>query len=214
MLEDEETRPQQYSLEASHMHRIYRRAIRTVLIVILLPGVLFGLSRCGPAPADPIAQTADGPVVLGVESELVNSTGSLQIGDMAPDFVYTLADGSTHQLSDLRGQKVLLNFWATWCGPCKIEMPDIEEASRRFRDENLVVLAVNHTESVDAIEPFGRDLGLTFPLIANQSGDIIDAYVARGLPTTFFINTDGTISYKQIGMIDLAFIQQRLEEMQ
>jgi peroxiredoxin len=136
------------------------------------------------------------------------------VGEMAPDFAFTLADGTTQKLSDLRGKKVLINFWATWCPPCMAEMPDIQEAADTYENEGFVVLAVNSAEEQAKVEAFAEEYNLTIPLITNRSGDISMAYGARNLPTSFFLNTDGTISYRQIGIMDKAFIETRLENMQ
>lgn len=184
----------------------------------LLVVVMLMVSACGsqePAAAQPVP-TPGGPIVIAPESELLERPDGtlLEVGDPALDFSYTLADGTTTKLSDLRGQKVLLNFWATWCSPCKVEMPDIERAVQEFGSEGFVVLAVNHGEEAAVIEPFARELGLTFPLIANPSSDIVNGYSAIGLPTSYFINSDGTISFKQIGVMDFDFIAQRIEAMQ
>jgi len=163
----------------------------------------------------PAALTVDpGSVVIATSSQMLGgANGVPQEGQVAPDFRYTLADGSSVMLSELRGKKVLINFWATWCAPCRLEMPDLQQAHERYGDE-LVVLGVNLVESPNDIVPFGQEFGITFPLIANRSGDIRDAYAALNIPTTYFVNSDGTIADKHLGVVDLASIEQRLAEMQ
>ena len=188
---------------------------RWPVILVLVSFLLALLAGCG---SSRVMQptTAAGPAVIAVESQLLetDSNPRLQVGDPAPDFAYTLADGSTHTLRDLRGQKVLVNFWATWCAPCEVEMPDLERAAQQLGDTGLVVLAVNHSEQVDVIEPFAQKLGVTFPLIANPDRDIIQGFAVINLPTSYFIDTDGIVSYKHIGLMNFDFIKQRLEEMQ
>lgn len=186
-------------------------------LLALMFVVLFLLTACGTQATTTSRPAASGPVVVATDGKIVDNdarSAQLQVGDQAPDFVYTLPDGTTQKLSDLRGKKVLVNFWATWCGPCTIEMPDMQAATQRFGAEEFVVLGVNHNEAVEVIEPFARELGLTFPLIANPSGDISNRYGATGLPTSYFINTDGTVNFKQVGLMDLSFIEARVEDMQ
>ncbi len=185
------------------------------VILMLMSFLLALLAGCG---SNRVMQptTASGPAVIAVESQLLETVTNprLQVGDPAPDFAYTLADGSTHTLHDLRGQKVLINFWATWCAPCEVEMPDLERAAQQLGDTGLVVLAVNHSEQVDVIERFAQKLGVTFPLIANPDRDIIQGFGVINLPTSYFIDTDGIVSYKHIGLMNFDFIKQRVEEMQ
>jgi peroxiredoxin len=154
--------------------------------------------------------------MIATESHMLErpSGEPLNVGDEAPDFAYTLADGTTHQLSDLRGQRVLINFWATWCPPCKAEMPDIQAAYEQYGNDDFMVLAVNSAEEQARVEAFAAEMGLTIPLITNEAGDIGTGYGARGLPTSYFVDRDGTISYRHTGIMTTAFIQQRSEEMQ
>jgi peroxiredoxin len=184
---------------------------------VLLPLLLLLLAACGatatePARPQPVAADA---ITIADESQLLEepASGRLQVGDMAPDFAYTLSDGTIRKLSDLRGQPVLINFWATWCAPCTIEMPDLEQAAHQLRDEGLVVLGVNHSEPVELIPPFAQEIGVTFPLIADPEGDIVNGFAVSNLPTTFFIAADGTIGFIQIGLMDFEFIQQRVREL-
>lgn len=135
------------------------------------------------------------------------------IAQVAPDFAYTLPDGTTQKLSDLRGKKVLLNFWATWCGPCQVEMPEMQYASKVYEKEDLVILAINRSETPETIRPFAAKFGITFPIVVNSNNDIGEAYGVRGLPTSYFINSDGTVNYIQIGVVSTELIETRLEEM-
>lgn len=165
--------------------------------------------------ASPITLPTDGSIQIAPASELLASdvTGQPpQPGTPAPDFRFTLADDSTMHLSDLQGKKVLLNFWATWCGPCKAEMPDMQALQATYPDD-LVVLAVNQQETVEQIVPFAEDLGLTFTLIADEDGTIGDAYAARGLPTTYFINRDGTVHSLHAGLLTREMMEQRVQEL-
>src|SRR5512133_794085 len=117
-----------------------------------------------------------------------------QKGFLAPDF--TLADphGRTYTLSGLRRQALIVNVWATWCPPCKGEMPALEAAYRKYGTQGLTVLGVNATDQ-DApldIVPFVHRYGLTFPVLLDETGEVRRRYQVRSLPSTFFIDSDGT----------------------
>jgi cytochrome c biogenesis protein CcmG, thiol:disulfide interchange protein DsbE len=120
-------------------------------------------------------------------------------GFLAPDFTLPDAQGNPVQLSALRGKPVLLNFWASWCPPCKEEMPAIQRVHSEY--PNLVILAVNTTyqdNEADALA-FLQQGGLTFPVVFDRSGESTRLYETRALPTTFFIDRDGIIQEVVVG---------------
>ncbi len=191
-----------------------------IVLVLVSAGALgwwlLAGSNAPPTTATSVTLPTDGSIQIAPTSELLISDVSgqpPQPGTPAPDFRFTLADDSTVQLSDLQGKKVLLNFWATWCGPCKAEMPDMQALQVSYPDD-LVVLAVNQRETVDRIVPFAEELGLTFTLVADEDGTIGDAYAARGLPTSYFINRDGTVHAMHAGLLPRDMMEQRVQEMQ
>ncbi len=153
----------------------------------------------------------DIPPGVAVESRLVDRGGDVPApGDVAPDFTFTFANGETRRLSDLRGSKVVVNFWATWCAPCAEEMPDLQRLDERG---DVVVLGVNRLELPDVIIPFARERNLTFTLIANPDGDIVERYGAKNIPISYFINSDGTIGYRQLGIMTFEMMQEQVDRL-
>lgn len=122
-------------------------------------------------------------------------------GFYAPDFTLTSATGESITLSDLRGQAVLVNLWASWCGPCRAEMPAMQRVYERYQDQGLVILAVNATDqdSREAALTYYEELGLSYPLLFDVDGAASDAYQLRALPSSFFILPDGRIQEVVIG---------------
>jgi peroxiredoxin len=122
-----------------------------------------------------------------------------EIGKAAPGFRLTDIDGQSISLSDFRGEPVLLNFWATWCGPCRMEMPYIQEVYDERSEPGLVILAINIGESLTTVEEFMRDYNLSFPVLLDLEGNVAEKYNIRGIPTTYFIDSDGIIRDIMIG---------------
>ena len=115
----------------------------------------------------------------------------LAVGDKAPDFELVDLEGNKHRLSDYKGEGVFLNFWGTWCGPCKKEMPYMENQHQAFEEKGVNILAVNIAESDLKVETFRDQYGLTFPIAIDKDKSVKEAYNIVPLPTTFLINKDG-----------------------
>ncbi len=124
-----------------------------------------------------------------------------EVGDMAPDFTLLDLDGNAVTLSELRGRPVILNFWATWCPPCRLEMPELEETQRAYADDDVVLLTVNQDESAEQVRDFFDELGLTLPAVLDPDGDVGNAYGAFYLPSTVFIDSDGIMTAFHRGII-------------
>ncbi len=121
-------------------------------------------------------------------------------GQPAPDFQLATPEGGSMSLSDFRGQAVMINFWATWCAPCKVEMPLFVNAYQQ-NPEKLVVLAVNVEESAQQVQPYVQQNGLVFPVVLDQEGQVSLLYRVRALPTTYFVDADGMLVQKHRGAI-------------
>jgi cytochrome c biogenesis protein CcmG/thiol:disulfide interchange protein DsbE len=122
-------------------------------------------------------------------------------GFLAPTFELESVDGGSHKLADFQGQVVVLNLWASWCPPCRAEMPAIQSLYEQYQDQGLVVLAVNMTyqDSVSSAASFAKELGLTFPILLDRTGLVGNLYRMRALPTTFFIDHQGEIHEVIVG---------------
>jgi len=138
------------------------------------------------------------------------------IAKAAAPFAITLFDGTTLSLESLRGKAVFLNFWASWCPPCRAEMPSIEKVYQAYQGRGLVVLGVNTTfqDSESDVAAFVEQFGLTFPILLDREGGVSRRYQMRGLPSTFFIDRQGIIRTVVIGgPMSEAVIQSKVEEL-
>lgn len=122
-------------------------------------------------------------------------------GFLAPDFTLQDAQGQTLTLSDLRGRPVLLNLWASWCAPCKAEMPAMQEVYETYEDQGFTILAVNTTfqDQQESALAFSQSLGLTFPILFDLDGEVSAQYQVRAMPTSFFIDAEGVVQRTVIG---------------
>ena len=122
-------------------------------------------------------------------------------GFLAPDFELTAATGDTLRLSDLRGKAVILNYWASWCPPCRAEMPAFQAIHQVYQDSGLVVLGINAANQDDSIQAqeYIAEMNLTFPILYDASGTAQDLYAVSALPSTFFIDRAGIIKAVVIG---------------
>ena len=117
----------------------------------------------------------------------------------APDFELSDTDGKIHRLSDYRGKTVIINFWTTWCPPCREEIPSMNRAWRELAGEDVVILAINMGEDEDTIFIFTADYPADFPLLLDRDGAVIAQWPVKGLPTTYVVAPDGSIAYRAIG---------------
>lgn len=166
------------------------RFISAVMIILTAAAVFAGCSSDEPKEA-PSGQNDDTEEAQTVWEEL-------RVGDTAPDFEVELLGGQVAKLSDYRGKPVFINFWATWCGPCTGEMPDIQRLSEAFEGE-LAVIAVNCSEKKDKVETFIADNGYTFDVGLDEGGAIQKKYPANGIPYTVVVDPAGMITEIHLG---------------
>ena len=163
-------------------------------------------------PSDEAAEPENEQTEEDVEATAEASIG-LEQGNIAPDFELPLLDGGTAKLSDYRGQRVMLNFWATWCGPCRSEMPDMQKL---YENKDIVILAVNlaDTESSEKNAPnFVEEYELTFPILLDEKTEVADLYQIQPIPTSFMIDSNGIIQNKALGALNYELMVQEFEKM-
>jgi cytochrome c biogenesis protein CcmG/thiol:disulfide interchange protein DsbE len=133
-------------------------------------------------------------------------------GETAPPFSAPTLDGRRVALGDLRGRVVVLNFWATWCGPCRVEMPELERYQAQMGDR-VAVLGINMQESPSAIAPFVSQYGLAFPILLDQDGSVASPYRVTGLPTSVIVDHAGVIRERVVGPMTYETLARRVEQL-
>ena len=133
-------------------------------------------------------------------------------GALAPEFTLEDLSGNQVALTDLQGKVVLLNFWATWCGPCRVEMPTLQARHEQYED-SLAVVAINFDEPKEDVLNFATELGLTFTILLDPGGETQNAFRVRGYPTSVFLDEDGVVQIVQIGIMSDSQLDNYLEQM-
>ena len=160
--------------------------LATAVTAVLLMVVCISIGHAAPPDMLPVAERM-----------------SVKLGEPAPNFQLRDLNGHLITLSDLRGKVVLLNFWATWCGPCRVEMPAMEQLYRMFQRKDFEILAVSTDAQGAAItRPFQQENRLTFPILHDPDYRVGLSYGARSLPMTFLIDRQGVIRHQVFGARD------------
>jgi peroxiredoxin len=134
--------------------------------------------------------------------QLPNSGPPLQVGDQPYEFALQGLDGETVALSQFIGRPIMVNFWATWCGPCRIEMPEIQAVWEAYQDDGLVVLALDQDETAEDVQAYFDELGLTFTPLLDDGSNTAQNFGLQGtLPASIFINPDGEVSIIHRGIM-------------
>jgi cytochrome c biogenesis protein CcdA/peroxiredoxin len=172
----------------------------------IIDPLLGGSAGASAGVATPVPTVIPTPTVEAVRNNFTNTAASTNnpvigtsVNNIAPDFEGLTDSGQGVKLSALRGQVVLVNFWATWCGPCRVEMPELEKAYRENSDKGFTILAVNNQESVEDAVGFREELGLSFPIVMDEKGDLQKKYGVFAYPSTYVINRRGVIIARQFG---------------
>jgi thiol-disulfide isomerase/thioredoxin len=135
------------------------------------------------------------------------------IGQAAPSLKLPLVGGGEADLASYKGRPVILTFWATWCEPCRAEMPVFERAQQRYRDQGLAVLGIDFQEQDPEIVAYLKEIGVTFPSAVDRTGEVTRQWRATGLPTTFLIDGQGIIRDVRVGAFTDDMLQDRLKKL-
>ena len=134
-----------------------------------------------------------------------------RIGELAPDFTLLTTEGKTINLYDYKGKNIILNFWATWCGPCVYEIPFFKQIDDTWARAGVVVIAVNTQDNIDNAALYAKRNNLKFLIPVDPRGGVSTMFNVRGLPTTFFIDSDGVIKSIKIGpFVNAEEIEERM----
>ena len=168
-----------------------KKTLTAILALVLVLGLV--VSGCP-------GESGQNDFALGrITGVATDSTHLPQTGQPAPDFYFETPEGESSSISQLKGRPVLVNFWATWCVPCRGEMPYLQQIYEEWPADELAVLTVNVAESPSQVEEFIQSQGLSFTVLLDSGADVAQRYNVRGIPTTFFIDKDGIIQEIKIG---------------
>jgi peroxiredoxin len=156
-----------------------------------------------------------GAWVLGSRVTDTQTRAGIQVGLIAPDFALPALDGQVVTLSSQRGNVVLINMWASWCVPCRTEMPAIAQVYARYRDSGFVVLGLNATYQDNEVNArsFVISQRLTFPILLDRSGQTSATYKLRSLPTSYILGRDGIIRHIVVGAMTEAMLEARVKQL-
>lgn len=195
-------------------HHMSRRTLVQGMVGLSFAALLAGCGNAQPSAPLPSVALETFPVGLGRGFPLGtlagadNATTGINPGETAPNFRMQLNDDQGLYLSDLAGRPILINFWATWCGPCRLEMPEIVHHADTATD--LLVIAINVQEEADTVAAFADDFSMNMPVVRDVDAEIRDLYQVRGMPTSIFIDRNGKVSTYHEGVMSPSKLQELL----
>jgi len=152
------------------------------------------------------------PSSQAMQGSQQEATVGINVGEIAPEFTLLDLDGNEVRLSEFRGKAVFINFWATWCPPCRAEMPDIESLYQEHKDKGLVVIGVDIGESEATVRRFVQQGGYSWTFVLDSDGSVAANYNIRAIPTSFFIDREGLIQAVNIGAMTKRDMEAMLAE--
>ncbi|RME43502.1 MAG: hypothetical protein D6791_15285 [Chloroflexi bacterium] len=189
-----------------------RQALVVLILGLALAAVAVILALQSKSAVSPPTDLVMGQDTFPVASlaGIDNANALPEPGHPAPNFAFRLPDGSSVTLADYRGQPVLINFWASWCGPCRLEMPELVKAYETHKDDGLVVLEVNVAESNETVAAFVAEFNMTMPVIIDARQEVMALYKTQSLPSSFFVDRDGIVQRRWIGFLDSQILEENL----
>lgn len=203
--------------ERPQNRREWSGALRSLVLPLLLVGTIVGSLVYLQQRRDGGGAVADGTGIVELPAEK-NATGqspSADVGRAAPDFLLRTPDGGDVRLSDLQGKPVLVNFWASWCTPCRQEIPEIVKAYDSNTGSGLVVVAVDLQENGEQVRGFAEEFGMTFPVVIDRNGGVGDAWriggPVQGIPSSYFLDAQGIVRAREFGPMSADTISEHLQ---
>jgi cytochrome c biogenesis protein CcmG/thiol:disulfide interchange protein DsbE len=202
--------------ERPQNRRQWSGALRSLVLPLLLVATIVGAlyyveQRRGDSNR---AADATGIVTLPAEKNATGRSPSTEIGRAAPDFLLATPDGGRLRLSDLQGRPLLVNFWASWCTPCRQEMPEIVRAYDAKSSSGFVVVGVDLQENTAQVRAFAQEFGMTFPLVIDRNGGVGDAWhiggPVQGIPSSYFIDESGVVRARVYGPLTAQTLAENL----
>ena len=187
-----------------------------IIVIAIIGGVIWAVSDFVMSNNDQkeVTHEEDAEITSSQTESGAGTEVGLEEGNQAPDFELETIDGETVRLSELRGEKILLNFWATWCPPCRAEMPDMQKYHEE--EHEGIILAVNLVETeqgLQQVDDFLQEYGITFRILMDENTEVSSLYSAFALPTSYLINREGIIHTKAIGTINYDYLVEQFESM-
>jgi peroxiredoxin len=192
------------------MFKEKRNFLNSTVIITILAVVAVGLGVFLLLNASGKPLLAEEEVMVEVQENLPNLEVAPVVGAIPPEFKLFNLEGKEVSLSSFRGQPIVINFWATWCGPCRVEMPAIQSRFEKYKQQGLVILAVDFDEPREVVAGFRDEFGLTFEILLDPGADVQKLYRNRTYPTTFFIDPEGVIQVQHFGPMTEGQIDENL----
>ncbi|MBI2165933.1 MAG: TlpA family protein disulfide reductase [Chloroflexi bacterium] len=187
------------------------------VFLVLLTLLLGGCLRGGPRPPRglvaapvPTPEALALPTPAGPAQSYIPPLGpgeGTEVGQQVPDVKLILLDGSVISLKDLRGKGVVLNFWASWCAPCRKEMPDLEQVWREYKGRGVMIIGIAVADREASAREFAEKIGVSYPISVDSTDQVSALFAVKLLPTTLFIDSRGTIVRRQVGLLNLGTLR-------
>ncbi len=189
---------------------------RNIYLLMLLPLIALLLASCGSDSSEPSGDAGPDPANLESSAQSQETPPAVELSELearlgslgfqipkeelqAIDFTLQDLTGRETSLNAFRGKVVFLNFWATWCGPCRAEIPSMEKLYTELKDQGFTIVAVNSQESAEQVSAFVQEMGMSFPVLLDSAGKAGATYTVRAIPTTYIIDPQGSIRGRMVG---------------